>query len=82
MYLHIGNSVVVPASEVLGIFDVSLNTSSSTKEFLQYHEEKNVVVISEEKDSKSFVVTTEKVYYSPIAPNTLKKRMEGLSLQS
>lgn len=76
MYLHIGSSVVVPMVDILGIFDVNLLSSSSTKEFLQSKEEKNVVFITKKEEAKSFIVTIDKIYYSPIAPTTLKKRVE------
>ena len=76
MYLHIGNSVIVPVIDVLGIFDFTLNKSSITKEFLQSKEE--VVISTNIKESKSFIVTRDKLYYSPIAPATLKKRVEKI----
>ncbi len=76
MYLHIGSSIVVPMVEILGIFDMSLLSSSSTKEFLQSKEEKKVVITTKKEESKSFIVTTDKIYFSPIAPTTLKKRVE------
>ncbi|MDO9574232.1 MAG: DUF370 domain-containing protein [Candidatus Contubernalis sp.] len=79
MYLHIGNSMVVPMVDILGIFDLSLISSNSTKEFLQSKEAKNVVITSEKEEAKSFIVTTDKIYYSSIAPTTLKKRVALIS---
>jgi len=76
LYLHIGNSVIVPVVDILGVFDLYLNKSNITREFLQSKGEKEVVYTEDIKDCKSFVVTREKIYYSPIAPSTLKKRVE------
>ncbi len=78
MYLHIGSSVVVPVLEILGIFDLSLNKSSSTKQFLQSMEAKQIVITADIKNCKSFIITRNKLYFSPISPNTLKKRVELL----
>ncbi len=79
MYLHIGSSVVVPMVEILGIFDLSLMSSGSTKEFLQSKGDKKVVITTKKEESKSFIVTTDKIYFSPIAPTTLKKRVESIT---
>lgn len=76
MYLHIGNSVIVPVMDILGVFDLYLQKSNITKEFLQSKGEKEVIYTEEIKRCKSFVVTRDKIYYSPIAPSTLKKRVE------
>ncbi|UNC90616.1 extracellular matrix regulator RemB [Candidatus Contubernalis alkaliaceticus] len=79
MYLHIGNSYVVPLADILGIFNLNLISCSSTKEFLQSKEIKNVVVTSDKEEAKSFIVTADKIYYSSIAPTTLKKRVALIS---
>jgi len=76
VYLHIGNSMIVPVIDILGIFDLTLNKSNITKEFLQSKDE--VVVSADIKECKSFIITKDKLYYSPIAPATLKKRIEKI----
>ncbi len=78
MYLHIGSSVIIPVLDILGIFDLSLNKSSSTKEFLQSIEGKHIVMTTDIEDCKSFIITDDKLYFSPISPGTLKKRVELL----
>jgi hypothetical protein len=35
MFLHIGGSRVVPAEEIIGIFDVRIKEKQCNKEFLQ-----------------------------------------------
>jgi hypothetical protein len=75
MYLHIGGSRVLRAEELLGIFDIRIRDRQCNREFLQ------VSGVDDRgggrTEYKSFVVTTGKVYFSPIAPGTLKKRLQG-----
>lgn len=78
MYLHIGSSVLIPVFDILGIFDLSLNKSSSTKEFLQTIKEKDITMTADIENCKSFILTTDKLYFSPISPGTLKKRAQIL----
>lgn len=75
MYIHLGGEKVIFSSELIAIFDVSIEKSSKiSKQFLSYAlENKNVIRIGEE-ESKSIVVTKDKVYYSPISSATLKKK--------
>ncbi|MCL5981891.1 MAG: DUF370 domain-containing protein [Firmicutes bacterium] len=75
MYLHIGGSRVLRADDLLGIFDVRMRDRQCNREFLQ-------VSVQDGREGgkaeyKSFVVTTGKVYFSPIAPGTLKKRLQS-----
>ncbi len=75
MFIHLGGDVMVQSKEVIAIFDVKMNYSSdSTKEFLDVADEEGFVVVIDENETKSFVVTTRKVFYSPISSLTLKKR--------
>lgn len=74
MYLHIGGSRVVDAKDIVGIFDIQLKDKQCNKEFLQ-----TVKVVEEgmDEEQKAFIVTTDAVRYSPIAPGTLKKRFQS-----
>ena len=72
MHLHIGGTKIIPGRQIIGIFNMKISDKACNKEFLQYSPVENV---GEEK--ASFVVTDEKVYYSPIAPSTLVKRIKG-----
>ena len=82
MYLHIGSDQVVLCRTVIGIFDIE-NTSVSkiTQKYL-YDAERNGRVRYVSMDiPKSFVVTDDCVYISPISAATLRKRSyEGMSL--
>jgi hypothetical protein len=79
MYVHLGGERIVRASELVAIFDVSIEQSSRiSRQFTTWAaKRKNVEVIGEE-EPKSIVVTTQKVYYSPISSSTLKKRTHQL----
>ena len=79
MFIHLGGEKIIRASELIAIFDVSIEKNSKlSKQFLTYAgKEKKVEVIGEE-ESKSLVVTTTKVFYSPISSGTLKKRANHL----
>ncbi|MFC4768477.1 extracellular matrix regulator RemB [Effusibacillus consociatus] len=75
MFIHLGGDVMVPSKEVIAIFDLKMKESAdSTKEFLNVAEEEGFVIVIDENESKSFVVTNRKVYFSPISSLTLKKR--------
>lgn len=76
MYIHLGGEKVILSSELVAIFDISIEQSSKiSKQFISHAlEQKNVVRIGEE-EAKSIVVTQNEVYYSPISSATLKKRL-------
>lgn len=75
MFIHLGGDKIIRAAELIAIFDLSVERNSKiTKQFTSYAiKEKRVETIGEE-ESKSLVVTVDKVYYSPISSSTLKKR--------
>lgn len=88
MYLHLGQSVVVPLRDVVGIFDLDNTTSSHrTRAFLARAErEGNVINVSEELP-RSFVLCRRKgkrlVYLSQLSPATLARRAaEGFPRQN
>jgi len=82
LYLHLGQSMVIPTRDILGIFDLD-NASSShiTRRFLRVAEERGQVVNVTEELPKSFVLCRDerrsyKVYISQLSPATLLKRAE------
>ncbi|MCD1261791.1 DUF370 domain-containing protein [Paenibacillus athensensis] len=79
MFIHLGGEKIIRASELIAIFDLSIEKSSKiSKQFIQQAgKEKRIEVIGEE-ECKSLVVTESKVYYSPISSTTLKKRANHL----
>lgn len=79
MYIHLGGEKIIRTSQVVAIFDISIEQSSKlSRQFVaQAQKNKEVEAIGEE-DPKSIVVTEGKVYYSPISTSTLKKRAHYL----
>ncbi|MNN02834.1 hypothetical protein D3C81_1155040 [compost metagenome] len=75
MYIHLGGEKVIRSSELVAIFDISIEKSSKiSKQFVSHAiKDKNVLRIGEE-EAKSIVVTKSMVYYSPISSATLKKK--------
>lgn len=80
MYIHLGNNVMLPTSQIIGIFDLE-NTSISkrTRDFLSRAEKEGRVVNVSYDLPKTFVVAGEKnknikVYISQISSSTLLKR--------
>lgn len=75
MYIHLGGEKVIFSSELIAIFDVSIEKSSKiSKQFISQALEQKIVVRIGEEVPKSIVVTKDKVYYSPISSATLKKK--------
>lgn len=79
MYIHLGGEKIIRSSELIAIFDTSIEQSSKiSKQFVEYAmQDKKIEAIGEE-EAKSIVVTREKIYYSPISSTTLKKRANQL----
>ena len=81
MFLHLGENVVVPIKDIIGIFDLQ-NTmySSDTIQFLRLAEEDGFVERITEEQPKSFVIAEvnkkSKIYLSPISSSTLTKRTD------
>ena len=87
MYLHLGQSVVVPYRAVIGVFDLD-NASSShlTRAFLERAEKEGRVVSVCEDIPKSFLVCGKPggataVYLSQLSPATLLRRAENNSFE-
>jgi hypothetical protein len=78
MFLHLGENVVIPLSEVIAIFDMHSTTSTDTKQFLRTAEEEDFIVRINEDEPKSFILTERNkksiIYLSPISSITLAKR--------
>ncbi|MEH7109195.1 extracellular matrix regulator RemB [Bacillus sp. JJ1764] len=73
MYIHIGEDLNIRAADIITILDKdSVNQSDMTAEFLSHHKEK--VINLSKGPFKSVVITFDKIYLSPIASVTLKKR--------
>ena len=87
MYLHLGQSVVVPFGDVIGIFDLDTSSwSHKTRSFLEQCEKEGRVVSATGDIPRTFALCQGKdkpamVYLSQLSPATLKGRMEGNGLE-
>lgn len=88
MYLHLGQSISIPYTDIVGIFDLdTASWSKQTRTFLQRAEqEKRVVAVTEELP-KSFALCQHalepsRIYLSQLSSATLKSRMESLTWDS
>lgn len=81
MFLHLGENVVVPINDIIGIFNLQ-NTmySSDTIQFLRLAEEDGFVQRITAEQPKSFIIAEvnnkSKIYLSPISSTTLTKRTD------
>ena len=80
MYLHLGQSVVVPHKEILGIFDLdNASWAHKTREFLEQAEAEGRAVWLGDDLPRSFIlVGREKeppmIYLSQLSPSALHSR--------
>ena len=80
MYIHLGNNVMLPTSDIIGIFDLE-NTSISkrTRDFLNKAEKEGRVITITYDLPRTFVIAGKnfkdaKIYISQISSQTLLKR--------
>ena len=81
MFLHLGENIVVPVKDVIGIFDIDVaRYSAYTMQFLRMAEDDGFVERVTDEEPKSFVIAEvnkmSKIYYSPISSSTLTKRTD------
>jgi hypothetical protein len=86
MFLHLGENVVVPIKDIIGIFDIETTMySADTSQFLRMAEEDGFVERITKETPKSFVIAEvdkkSKIYLSPISSSTLSKRSEVVYLE-
>ena len=83
MYLHLGASVVINQSDILGIFDLDNTTASRiTRDYLARAEREGRVVSIGEDLPKSFLLCRDRaggntIYLSQLSPATLSRRLES-----
>ena len=87
MYLHLGQSVVVPHKSILGIFDLDNSSwAYKTREFLERAEQEGRVVPVSDDLPRSFVLVGDgngppTVYISQLSPSALLWRAESNSFE-
>lgn len=86
MYLHLGQNVVVPEADIIGIFDLDNTTQSHiTRTFLNDTEIAGHVINVSDELPRSFIVSGKdkevKVYLSQLSPQTLLRRSETMRFE-
>ncbi|MGE5415706.1 MAG: extracellular matrix regulator RemB [Acidobacteriota bacterium] len=75
MYIHLGSDEVVPIDQVIAILNIEPPLSAALKEIVDLGiAERNLYPICERERAKTLVITTGKMYLSPISSLTLYKR--------
>lgn len=75
MFLHLGGDTVVRTREIIGIFDMDTSTvNKATRDYLSKAEKAGRIIYVNYELPKSFVVTENKIFVSPLNASTLYKR--------
>ena len=74
MFLHIGGAQIVFYSDLVGIFNYEVTENSINRSLLDSPLSETVNLTSKSDHPKSFIVTDDRVYTSPISPLTLSRR--------
>lgn len=81
MYVHIGGDYTISDRYILGIFDLDQTTAGAadTIHYLNEAERAGRIEIVSPDLPRSFIVTLDRVYVSPVSAATLRKRLaEGI----
>ncbi len=87
MYLHLGQNVMIPNRDIIGIFDLDNTTwSFRTRRFLERAEREGRVVTIGDDLPRSFVLTSDgsggvTVYITALSPAALSARAERNSFE-
>lgn len=74
MYIHLGGEKIIRSSELIAIFDISIEKSSKvSKQFMTHSQQDKKLERIGEEEAKSIVVTKNTVYYS-LSPPPLSKK--------
>ncbi len=75
MYIHIGENIAITTEKIIGIFDMDTSTvNKATRDYLSLAEKNKKIIYVSYELPKSFIVTADKIYISPINTSTLLKR--------
>ncbi len=80
MYLYLGGSVVVAASDVVTIVDARLLGAETNQPLLQHAVAAGGMREEDLRGCKALVVTTAGIYPSAVSPQSLARRMVALSV--
>lgn len=77
MFLHIGEDKVITDKNIIGIFDMDTSTvNKATRDYLNKAQKDNKIKYVNFDLPKSFIVTDDVIYVSPINTATLNKRVK------
>ncbi|WEG12779.1 DUF370 domain-containing protein [Pullulanibacillus sp. KACC 23026] len=77
MYIHLGEDLLIKTSDIIAIFDFGLIEENSLNQlFIESSIEKHQLIDIGGKQTKSIIITTDCIYFSPFTSSTLKKRSE------
>lgn len=75
MFLHLGADVMVLKKDIVAVMDLYAKMAGTTRDFLNLARDHDFLEpIGTGESHRSFVITTDRVYLSPISCGTLKKR--------
>ena len=75
MYLFLGETTATVSKNIIGIFDMDTSTvNKATRDFLNNAEKTNKVKYVNFDLPKSFIITDDFVFISPVNTSTLRKR--------
>lgn len=75
MYLFLGEMTATVSKNIIGIFDMDTSTvNKATRDFLNNAEKTNKVKYVNFDLPKSFILTDDFVFISPVNTSTLRKR--------
>ncbi len=75
MFLHLGGDVVINSKKIIGIFDMDTSTvNKATRDYLSKAEKDKKIIYVNYELPKSFAVTQDGIYVSPLNTATLLKR--------
>lgn len=80
MYLHIGGDVIVSQQDIIAILDLeTCRQGAITREFLKWAEQGGLVKKPQEEGlSRSCILTSHAIYYSPISSVALFRRLAAV----
>ena len=76
--VYLGGETFIKDTDIIGVFDMdSATVSKSTRDYLSFAENENKVIYSNIYEfPRSFVVTKDVIYITPIASGTLNRRIK------
>ncbi len=75
MFIHIGDAKIAMFNELIGIFDMKIvDNNEDNVNFLEFAKKEENSADEKNRAKKSFVVTDDLIYFSPVSSLTLAGR--------